>query len=281
MLRPVGICSLKYFLPPSLTLINSYLRKIHAVWNQRSFVCTRRSQSIAPNRPRSRLYIKMSTGAASTESRPTILVVSLHHKEDQFVQYTSLFSSLSARFHVIQAQKWRTVTNYLSNNNPAAAIVTDGGIVESTSFPALASLQDYVLNGGTIIFGCAFSRSVAPHRMNGIWETFKLPWKFCGYHSTEVYYNTNAGKNLKSASRLATTFSLNAMFLEVNDDAALYKATSESLTQSQSINSESTHSFQSPVAWQKVGTGWLGYIGSVNREDESDEVMLAMCGFEN
>lgn len=32
------------------------------------------------------------------------------------------------------------------------------------------------------------------------------------------------------------------------------------------------------VAFGKVGKGYLGYVGDVNAEDESTDVVLAMCG---
>lgn len=36
---------------------------------------------------------------------------------------------------------------------------------------------------------------------------------------------------------------------------------------------------QTPVVFRNFGQGSIGYVGDVNREEGSEEVILAMCGF--
>jgi len=44
------------------------------------------------------------------------------------------------------------------------------------------------------------------------------------------------------------------------------------------LPTQSSNTSECPVAFAKVGDGWLGYIGDVNAEEESDNVVLGMLG---
>jgi len=50
------------------------------------------------------------------------------------------------------------------------------------------------------------------------------------------------------------------------------------MTQSNVFSASPVDQAQTPVAFTKIGDGSLGYIGDVNAEEESDNVVLAMCG---
>lgn len=75
------------------------------------------------------------------------------------------------------------------------------------------------------------------------------------------------------------SYSLKAVFLKsVEPSAAVYLPTDESRTESHVFPPERVDTKQTPVAFTRYGEGWLGYVGDVNTEEGSDEVILAMCG---
>jgi hypothetical protein len=67
------------------------------------------------------------------------------------------------------------------------------------------------------------------------------------------------------ANRLPASYSQKALFVKnIEQSAAWY-------TETESSN-------EAAVAFTKVGLGSLGYVGDVNGEAGSDEVVMAMCG---
>jgi hypothetical protein len=78
-------------------------------------------------------------------------------------------------------------------------------------------------------------------------------------------------------SSLSNTYSQKAVFLSnVSSDDSLYRPSSDSRTQSLVFPAEPVNQGETPVAFTKVGDGWLGYIGDVNNEKGSQAVILAM-----
>lgn len=79
---------------------------------------------------------------------------------------------------------------------------------------------------------------------------------------------------------LLPSYSQKAVFLKnVNATDSIYAPSSESRTQSHVFQAETVDQDQAPVAFTKIGSGWLGYIGDVNNEEGSQNVVLAMCKF--
>lgn len=64
----------------------------------------------------------------------------------------------------------------------------------------------------------------------------------------------------------------------VDSSAALYLPTEESVTESAASPPKKVDVGQTPVAYTSYGKGWLRYVGDVNTEEGSDEVILAMYG---
>jgi len=65
----------------------------------------------------------------------------------------------------------------------------------------------------------------------------------------------------------------------VEERSKIYRPTEASVTQSHVFAPEYVDDLsQAAVAYQKVGNGWLGYVGDVNSEEGSTAVIVAMCG---
>ena len=78
---------------------------------------------------------------------------------------------------------------------------------------------------------------------------------------------------------LPEKYSQKAVFLKnVAKEAAVYLPSRDSRIESAVFSPEPVDCEQTPVVLAKVGEGWLGYVGDVNAESESDRVVLAMCG---
>jgi hypothetical protein len=143
----------------------------------------------------------------------------------------------------------------------------------------LEKVISYVRSGGTAIFAGHFSGFIRPADLNRLFRShWNLPWEFGDYHRTTVYLNQRVQQGSKLA--LPAAYSQKAVFLKnVAPDAALYLPSTDSVTESHVFPSEPVKNReQTPVAFTAVGEGWLGYVGDVNAETASDDVILAMCG---
>ena len=92
--------------------------------------------------------------------------------------------------------------------------------------------------------------------------------------------NSQTATKLKSSSEnLEPRYSQKPVFLKgVNPNDALYLPSAESVIESRVFASSPVDKEQTPVAWAKFEDGWIGYVGDVNGEEGSNEVILKMCG---
>ena len=219
--------------------------------------------------------------AAEPAQKPTIFLLSLENQPWFDEMYDKLIDALANRAEVKRSSNSDSAVRYLANNSPSAIIITDPGITVESNREALDKLKTYISNGGTAIFGCNFSSFIKPPDMDALWRsTFDVPWQFGDYHRTTVYLNHQAATKLKSSpEHLKPQYSQKAVFLKgVGSADALYLPSAESVTQSHVFPSGPVDKEQTPVVWAKFEKGWIGYIGDVNAEEGSNEVILTMCG---
>ncbi|KAF2709048.1 hypothetical protein K504DRAFT_433846 [Pleomassaria siparia CBS 279.74] len=191
-------------------------------------------------------------------SKPTVLFLSLDEKPWFDEMYSPLINALADRATI---KRSRSSAQYLTTSPPAAVLVPDVGII--TNQDAIATLKTYVANGGTAIFGCTFSSFITPLAMAAFWkDNFNKPWRSGNYTRENVQLDASVAASMKSGDALADTYSQKALFLAgVKKTEVLYGNSSEAA-----------------IVWAKYGQGWIGYIGDVNGEKGSDDVIVAMCG---
>lgn len=221
--------------------------------------------------------------ASSTESRPTLLVLSIEEQSLFDAMYGRLIALLSSKATLQWMTEPGRTLDYLQTESPSAVLATDAGILKSSHAAVLNKLTDYVREGGTVVLCGLFSSFIRRDEVKPFFERhFGLPWELGAYHRTDVYLNrhaiTTGGKRFV-VDRLEAGYSQKANFLKnVAKEAAVYLPNEHSRTQSMVFANESVDVNLTPIAFVKVGKGWLGYIGDVNAEEGSDQVVMAMCG---
>ncbi len=220
--------------------------------------------------------------STNCSSRPTVLLLSLDKQTFWDEMYSNLVDTVAAKATIERAAKPENAFTYLTNNTPSAIIVTDPAIVKRK--PALNTVRekvvDYVRGGGTAILATHFSSFVRPldlgHWFRASWD---LPWQSGDYHRTTVYLNPECRVRQLNQASLPEEYSQKAVFLKnVAKDAAVYLPSGNSRIESAVFPPNSVDCEQTPVVFAKIGEGWLGYVGDVNNESESQAVVLAMCG---
>ncbi|KAH7042238.1 ribonuclease H-like domain-containing protein [Macrophomina phaseolina] len=173
------------------------------------------------------------------DARPTIDVLSLGALPWFEEMYGSLLDALDDCAHIRRVSTARAALESLTTvaTKPAAILVVDAGIAQKGGLDIMNKLAEYVADGGTAIFCCAFSSFVRPSDLNSLFQaSFGLSWKAGSYTSGVGY------------------------------DSALY------------LSDDFGCRNQTSAAWVRVGRGSVGYVGDVNGEEETDGVILAMCG---
>ncbi|KIW13028.1 hypothetical protein PV08_08215 [Exophiala spinifera] len=163
------------------------------------------------------------------------------------------------------------------NGKPQAILVADAGVASRVNNDVIDKLIEYVRGGGIVVLAGSFSSSIRPSDMCKYSRKWNLPWKNGSYCRTTVHLNRSAEGVPRSG--LPASYSQKALFLtNVDNNAAWYLPNEHSRTESHVFSPEPVPTSETPAAFAKVGNGWLGYIGDVNGEEETDAVLLGMLG---
>ena len=219
------------------------------------------------------------TPPPSSSSSPRILLLALDQQPFFDELYTRLIDHLASRATLQRASKPTGAVNYLRTNTPTAILITDPGVTQGKHAAVMAKVTEYVLSGGTAVFAGLFSSFCPPSDLDSMFPAqFGLPWQNGVYHRTTVRLNDHVPHIEKNG--LATSYSQKAVFLKgVRPHETLYRPAEDSVLESLVFPSVPIEDkTQAAAAFAKVGEGWVGFLGDVNAEVESDAVVAAMCG---
>eukprot|EP01113_Clastostelium_recurvatum_P001518 TRINITY_DN10619_c0_g1_i1.p1 TRINITY_DN10619_c0_g1~~TRINITY_DN10619_c0_g1_i1.p1 ORF type:complete len:347 (-),score=55.87 TRINITY_DN10619_c0_g1_i1:13-987(-) len=224
---------------------------------------------------------------AQTQGGPKRVVLMISLLKESFLEesYSVLFRALRSKTTFHEATTKAKAIHLLSSLSPNVVFVTDGAISQHPV--VLDALRQFVRDdGGTVIFACHFSGMTRLPDITRVFLTgFNLPWKTGSYQRTTHSLHPTILSSASSPStsliktRLASSYSMKAVSLQdVDRNDVVYSPASGARTQSMVFAPAPVDMSECPVAFASVGAGYVGYLGDVNPEDESDIVMLAMCG---
>ncbi|KAK2744837.1 hypothetical protein FQN57_004161 [Myotisia sp. PD_48] len=216
-----------------------------------------------------------------TPSKPHILLLSLAPDISFADRYSDVACELFRRSQFQQVSTLRDALDYFRDTVPSAVIVSDGGITKPCNTAVRTQLKNYLTHGGIVIFGLDFPYFVGRSNLDTLFHNyFGLPWKSGDFEETTVFLNLHVADAIPSAGQLVREYDLGALYLKhVKREEALYLPSPDYMVDRCRVRPERrTELDHSPVAWTKLGGGWIGYIGDVNRNPGSDEALFAMCG---
>ncbi|KAI4865392.1 hypothetical protein F4820DRAFT_420307 [Hypoxylon rubiginosum] len=218
--------------------------------------------------------------ATADATKPRILLVSLNLASFFDGMYGSLLSQLSSKANVQRVKKAESAIRLLSEDpRPAAVLITDEALTLKENARVWEAVLQYVRQGGTSVAMGHFSSFVKPNKMKPFFSKAGLPWESAAYHRTTVVLNREAvGDSL--AAHLPPKYSQKALFIKnVVPADAWYVTDEDSVIESHVFAPTGAHVVgESPVVLARVENGKLGYMGDVNAEAGSTDVVLAMCG---
>ncbi|KAK0227915.1 hypothetical protein IW262DRAFT_1347813 [Armillaria fumosa] len=203
----------------------------------------------------------------SQSANSFILLISLENEPFFEDIHKNLLVALRSKRRVIQALSADDAMQSLASPNIAGVFVTDPGIVRKKHKRVLTKLVSYTKDGGLVVFGGLFSTFIRPPEMDKFWSTvWGVSWKM-GDYQRKVFHRQEGNDTVKSSKGLHASYSMKAVHLKgINSAAAVY------------MDRDQHGELQAPVVRVKFGAGYLGYLGDVNAEVESTDVVLAMLG---
>ncbi|GIZ38206.1 hypothetical protein CKM354_000162900 [Cercospora kikuchii] len=209
---------------------------------------------------------------------PTIIVLQLQEQllTSWSEMYTPFINKLQAKSNVQMISTMEEAGNALQSTPPPAAVwVTDKALAE----PEFRQLKDlavvYVRNGGTIVFGARFSGGGSSA---ALFSDFSLPWRVDDYYRGT--FHLNAAMTSVRKTGLAPSYSQKAHHLtNVQHEDALHLPSHSSRPPPRVFFDPSVDWLRhTPVALGSFGEGKVGYMGDINAEIDSENVLLALLG---
>ena len=197
-----------------------------------------------------------------------------------------VISALRSKARIIQALNARKALECLVDTNLNGVLVADEGIIESQNSEVLSSLIGWVNAGGIAVVGSLFPSFISWTTFDQFFNKWGLPWKMGHYLRTTFVLNPSIPQLSSQSANLTTSYSMKALHLKgVEAEDVLYAPPTELEEEEEEQSHVKYHVFPPdtlvdlsnvPVAYTRIGNGFLGYIGDVNSEEESTGVILAM-----
>ncbi|KAG7453095.1 uncharacterized protein BT62DRAFT_959370 [Guyanagaster necrorhizus] len=207
-----------------------------------------------------------SAAARPSPSTKFILLLSLENKDHFDEIYADFLCALRSKARVERALTQSEALTFLASSDLGGVFVTGPSVTQQKHNSVLTKLIEYTKAGGLVVIGGLFSTSISSLEMDGFWLKWGQPWKMGSYHRETFFRNAN-NATVQVNPSLSKHYSMKAVYLKnVNSSAAMYK------------DSDQSGDIESPAIHTKLGSGYLGYLGDVNAEKSSTNVLLSMLG---
>lgn len=169
---------------------------------------------------------------------------------------------------------------------PKAVFITDELIATPRYSAVWGAVIRYMQAGGTAICMGHFSCRLPTQYFRTFFSRAGLPWEFDGFELSQSLLNVDFLPR-EITDILPSSHFAKAVHLKNVGDASWYRLQHIVKTRSdddvQMTDEQPSRNVQllkdsSPVAMAQVGQGYLGFVGDVNSSEESNLVMIAMCG---
>ena len=200
-----------------------------------------------------------------------------------------VFVEIGKKMTILEAKNEKVAIRKLHKRADRPRAVLCGDELQPRRHPRLVTrLVNFVREGGgTAIFALGFPSSMRKTEFDELFAQFGLSgWKYGSYHRTTHTLRTISappdsplGEMLNcGGNHLAKKYSMKAVHIATPGEfEAIYSPTDESHKESIVFGAGKIKNLnEAPVAFAKAGKGWVGYVGDVNNEAESQTVILAM-----
>lgn len=157
---------------------------------------------------------------------------------------------------------------------PFAVLVTNAEIAHRQHSVLLDRLVAYVHGGGRLILSCHFSKGL-PRGLPAakFFQAFGLPWSITSHHYAIYALNPAGVPEPLSKDVFQAECGLRAVSIR---NAAPGVRVHVPLTSSGQLHPEARDA--SPTIFTRIGAGYLGYVGDIERDKTVSSLTIEMCG---
>jgi ribonuclease HI len=204
-----------------------------------------------------------SSTIAVAEPRPRILTLCLENEALFDDIFRNLVSQIASRARMERATTQEAALSILDQVPvPSVILIADSALTRRSK--VWERVIDRLREGATVVVAGSFSSMVSTGQFNRFFARLGLSWEMGSYQRETVSLCTGVvSSNL--IEHLPSAYSLKAVFVKKVERSAIWYASS-------------SNSDEAAVVFTQVGKGRLGYIGDVNSQEDSDRIVLAMCG---
>lgn len=215
-------------------------------------------------------------------TKPTILLIELNKEEFQDKMSSHMLRALRSRASVVQVTNPKDASSKITSLVPTTVLITTADIANKKHALLNSKLHQYVIAGGTVIFCGQFCNMISPPDFDEFFlDSWMKVWKFGDYHRSTYSLNPQRHPKLRDG-RLPQSYCVKAVHVKgtILPSEMVYISTEESKIQSRVFAPSSAHKpNQSPVLFTTHADGYLGYIGDVNQEEATTDVVMGMCSW--
>ena len=207
--------------------------------------------------------------AVVTSSPKRILLIMQEDYSRLDDMYASFYKPIRARCDLLELHRINDAITHVASN-PAAVILFEPSLMRWSARAKYQSLNNtlvaYVKAGGTLIFGCQCSSQVTPPDCNYYFgKVWALPWSL-GDYCREDFPLSNAS-GIIDEKTMPRKYNVKAAQLKnVKEEAVIYGREGGGIYKS------------AAVVWQKYGDGHIAWLGDMNNEEDTRNIMMMMCG---
>jgi hypothetical protein len=144
----------------------------------------------------------------------------------------------------------------------------------------LEKIKEYAMNGGIVVFGLHMPNFSKMDLFDNLFKSFGFDWKHGDYHRTTFQFNPSCTiPPGVTSNSMPATYSMKALHVkDARPEEKIYIPVDGAKTQSHALPAAYVDQAQAAAVAAKVGAGYVAYLGDVNSEEESNKVILALCG---
>ena len=216
-----------------------------------------------------------------SQSRKNVMLLSLEDYKNFSDLDDGALDDLGTRCKLIRVQSVDEALTVLRQGGLASILVYEPSVIakhkDAIVTNLVNSLVDFVKEGGTMVFAFRCCGGVRWDHMDSfLSDVWQLPWKMNSYHGEVFQKNSNSV--LPGLSNLKQHYSMKAVNLGYVANEHLVYLAYDLGPYETNVPDRDRVINEGPIVFAPFGLGNLGWIGDVNRFDESHAAILAMCG---
>lgn len=212
--------------------------------------------------------------------RPEVLLLSLAYRSAYDEVFQPLFDKLHHFAQVLHIKTKHDATQYLETKNPRSILISDEGLTRAKNKGVLDKVVSYVRGGGVVVVGIHFPSLTTMDAFNKFFgEGFGLSWRRGDYHRSDFQFNPACTLATGVApSSFPAPYSMKVLHVEnARPHEKIFVPVANDMTQSHVMIPQRVDQTQAAVVGSKVGDGHVFYVGDVNLEEESRQILLLLC----